>query len=65
VALIGLAMLTRWVRGRPGSRQGTGGSLAADAGARPEDGFPVPVIVAHGVFAAVTLVLVLIVALRG
>jgi manganese efflux pump family protein len=65
VAVLGFTMLARWLRGRSGSGQDTGRALAGDADGRPEDGFPLPVVVAHGVFAAVTLVLVLLVALRG
>jgi hypothetical protein len=55
VALLGFTMLARWiptVRGRTG---------AADSG--PEARFPVAVVVAHGLFAATTLVLVLLSAL--
>jgi hypothetical protein len=53
-------MLARWIRGRTGARSDTG-----SAGARPEDAFPVPLVAAHGLLAAITLVLVLIVAVRG
>jgi hypothetical protein len=49
VALLGFTMLARWI---PARRQGTA-----------ESRFPVPVVVAHGVFAATTLVLVLLAAL--
>jgi hypothetical protein len=56
VAVLGFTMLARWVRG--------GGPRHADADARAENAFPVPVVAAHGVLAAVTLVLVLVAALR-
>jgi hypothetical protein len=54
VALLGFTMLARWLRG--------GGPQHADAETRPENNFPVPVVAAHGLFAAITLVLVLIAA---
>lgn len=49
-ALLGFAMFARWL----GSRR---------TSAAPESGFPVPVVLGHGVFAATTLVLVLLTAL--
>ncbi|MFI7602914.1 hypothetical protein [Actinoplanes sp. NPDC049681] len=49
VALLGFAMFARWI---PARRTGTA-----------ESRFPVPVVIAHGVFAATTLVLVLLAAL--
>ena len=49
VALLGFTMLARWI---PARRSGTA-----------ESRFPVPVVAAHGLFAAVTLVLVLLTAL--
>ncbi len=51
VALLGFTMFARWL---PGVRQRTG---------TPEARFPVPVVVGHGLFAATTLVLVLLTAL--
>jgi hypothetical protein len=60
VAVLGFTMLARWIRGRAGARPGTGST-----GDRPEDAFPVPLVAAHGLLAAITLVLVLIVAVRG
>jgi hypothetical protein len=65
VAALGFTMFARWLRGRAGARPAAGRDLAGDADGRPEDGFPVAVVAAHGLFAAVTLVLVLIVAIRG
>lgn len=49
VALLGFTMLARWL---PARRAGTA-----------ESHFPVPVVVGHGLFAATTLVLVLLAAL--
>lgn len=49
VALLGFAMLARWI---PARRSGTA-----------ESRFPVPVVAGHGLFAATTLVLVLLAAL--
>ncbi len=49
VAVLGFTMLARWLR----SRRTT----------TPESRFPVPVVVGHGLFAATTLVLVLLTAL--
>ncbi|HEU4424268.1 MAG TPA: hypothetical protein VFR67_17205 [Pilimelia sp.] len=51
VALLGFTMFARWL---PTVRQG---------GDTPESGFPVPVVAGHGLFAATTLVLVLLTAL--
>jgi hypothetical protein len=49
VALLGFTMLARWI---PARRASTA-----------ESRFPVPVVAAHGLFAAATLVLTLLVAL--
>jgi manganese efflux pump family protein len=65
VAVLGFTMLARWLRGRTGSRAGTDAGTAAEVDRRPEDAFPVAIVAAHGLFAAVTLVLVLLVAVRG
>jgi hypothetical protein len=51
VALIGFTMLARWI---PARRAGTA-----------ESRFPVPIVIGHGLFAATTLVLVLLAALRA
>jgi hypothetical protein len=63
VALMGFTMLTLWLQGRrvPAT---AGASRAAPAGA-PEQHFPVPVVVLHGLLAATTLVLVLLTAVGG
>ena len=62
VAVLGLIMAARWVRvyrtyGDPGP------SLTRSTTAPPERHFPLPVVVAHGVLAVTTLVLVLLTAL--
>jgi hypothetical protein len=53
VALLGFTMFARWL---PTVRQRTGTA---------ESRFPIPVVIAHGLFAATTLVLVLLTALRA
>jgi hypothetical protein len=57
VAVLGFTMLGKWlaVRKRP---------VGVDETAAPERHFPVPVVAGHGVFAATTLVLVLLAALE-
>jgi hypothetical protein len=57
VAALGFTMLGRWLRG--------GGPRRVDADERPENNFPLPVVAAHGLFAAATLVLVLLAAFRS
>jgi hypothetical protein len=64
VALLGFAMLARWLGGRraaaaTGARAATDG----DPNVPAEQRFPVPVVVVHGLLGAATLVLVLIAAL--
>jgi hypothetical protein len=59
VALLGFTMFFRWL---PQARSRTG-SAGADATA--ERHFPVGVVIAHGVFAAATLVLVLLAAITA
>jgi hypothetical protein len=54
VAILGFTMLARWLSG--------GGPRHVDADTRPENNFPLPVVAAHGLFAAATLVLVLLAA---
>jgi hypothetical protein len=59
VALLGFTMAARWLQDRRAP-------VAADgpaAGRPPEQHFPVPVVVLHGLLAATTLVLVLLAAL--
>jgi manganese efflux pump family protein len=62
VALLGLTMFARWL---PTYRQGalTGAAQTATASAPAERNFPVAVVAGHGVFAVVTVVLVLLTAL--
>ncbi|GAA0993206.1 hypothetical protein GCM10009555_083450 [Acrocarpospora macrocephala] len=55
VAVLGFTMLARWLQSRQGD------AAAADAPA--ERSFPVPVVIGHGLFAVITLVLVLLTAL--
>jgi hypothetical protein len=69
VVLLGLIMLTRWIPVHRAANAGVAyagparsGSAAVVVGP-PERNFPVPVVVAHGAFAAVTLVLVALTAL--
>jgi hypothetical protein len=62
VAVLGLIMAARWIRvyrtfGDPGP------SLTRRSTAPPERHFPLPVVVAHGIMAVTTLVLVLLTAL--
>lgn len=65
VALLGFTMLARWWRGRSAplmaEPHGTLGAAAEPVAA--EQRFPVPVVVAHGLLAVVTLVLVLLTAI--
>ncbi|MGY2114059.1 hypothetical protein ACW9HR_09090 [Nocardia gipuzkoensis] len=61
VALLGFAMLLRWIptyRARSASTAGTAGTAGP-----PEGHFPVAVVAGHGVLAVVTVVLVLLTAL--
>ena len=64
VAVLGLVMAARWVRvyrtfAHPGP------SLTRKRRVPPERNFPVPVVVAHGILAVTTLVLVLVSTLGG
>jgi hypothetical protein len=60
VAVLGFTMVARWRRTRAGTTTSAGpGAAAADL---PEQHFPVPVVVAHGVLAVTTLVLALLAA---
>ncbi len=68
VALLGFAMLARWIPTYRAARTATahaGGPGAAPAADRTpaEQHFPVPVVLGHGLLAVVTLVLVLLTAL--
>jgi hypothetical protein len=66
VALLGVVMLARWIPARRAVDVGTtaGRDDTVNPGSTPaEMGLPVPVVIAHGVLAAATLVLVLLTAL--
>jgi hypothetical protein len=63
-AFLGLFMAARWIRvyrtfGRPGP------SLTSRRTVPPERNFPVPVVIAHGLLAVTTVVLVLVTTLGG
>lgn len=63
VAVLGFIMLTRWIpvhRAANASARAAArsGSRPADTIGPPERNFPVPVVVAHGLFAVVTVTLV-------
>jgi hypothetical protein len=67
VALLGLGMFARWlptVRTRNAVTPVGAPGAAAPAEAAPERHFPIPVVLAHGVFAVATVILVLISAVR-
>jgi hypothetical protein len=66
VALLGFVMLLRWLPTyRAQAVPATGGPVTRVAShqASPERHFPVPVVIAHGLFAVVTVALVLLTAL--
>ena len=63
VALLGFVMLLRWLPVYR-ARTATGAAAAARAQVPAERHFPVPVVVGHGLFAVVTVVLVLLSALN-
>jgi hypothetical protein len=58
VALLGLTMFVRWIGAGDHRRSAASGS------SRPESHFPFPVVIAHGLFAVTTVVLVLLSALE-
>jgi hypothetical protein len=67
VALLGLAMFARWlpgVRARQAVAPLGAPGAAAPAAQAPERHFPIPVVLAHGVFAVATMILVLISAIQ-
>lgn len=61
VAVLGFTMLARWLAGRR-TTAGTVASTVAQ-GPAPEQSFPVPVVLLHGLLAVTTVVLVLLTAL--
>jgi hypothetical protein len=66
VAALGAAMAMRWFRTYRSTRQRSRGAAAPSPGQRgvaPERNFPLPIVIGHGLLAAVTIVLVLLTAL--
>ncbi|MEV0180033.1 hypothetical protein AB0I54_12125 [Streptomyces sp. NPDC050625] len=67
VALLGFVMLARWIpvyrdRAAAGAAPAAAAAHGAEAAVPAERHFPLPVVLAHGLFAVVTLVLVLLTA---
>jgi hypothetical protein len=63
VAVLGFIMLTRWIPVHRAANASASAAARAGSGRAgtigpPERNFPVPVVVAHGLFAVVTIVLV-------
>lgn len=64
VALLGLVMLTRWIPVHRAANAGLDGAAPAKPAPAdviagpPERNFPLPVVVVHGVFAVITVILV-------
>jgi hypothetical protein len=66
VAVMGFTMLAFWLQGRRvPATAGVADAGRASAPGAPEQHFPVPVVVLHGLLAATTLVLVLLTAVGG
>jgi hypothetical protein len=66
VALLGFTMLARWIPTYRSSSVASAGGPGTTASPEPaEKAFPVPVVIGHGLFAVVTVVLVLISALSA
>jgi hypothetical protein len=68
VALLGLTMFARWlptVRSRAAVAPAGAPGAAAPVTEAPERHFPIPVVLAHGVFAVATVILVLITAIKA
>jgi manganese efflux pump family protein len=65
IALLGFTMFARWLPSYRERGTLTGAAKSATATAPAERNFPVAVVGAHGVFAVVTVVLVLLAALNG
>ena len=66
VASLGFGMLALWLQRRQAAAApaGTAGAGAVEGSTPAEQHFPVPIVAAHGVVAATTLVLVLLSALK-
>ncbi|MFC5181136.1 hypothetical protein [Actinomadura harenae] len=60
IAALGFAMLARWL---PAHRAAAHGGAAPAEPGPPEQAIPLPVVVVHGLFAVVTIILVLIAAI--
>jgi hypothetical protein len=65
IALLGFTMFARWLPSYRERGTLTGAARSATATAPAERNFPVAVVGAHGVFAVVTVVLVLLAAING
>ena len=65
VALLGFTMFARWTGARRRDAVGVGATGGAGGAEPAEQTLPVPVVVAHGVFAVATVVLVLLAALSA
>lgn len=65
-AILGLIMAVRWIgvyRTFTAAKTGTADSALAEPAIPPERNFPVPVVIAHGLFAVTTVALVLLTAI--
>ncbi|WP_067796284.1 hypothetical protein [Actinomadura formosensis] len=66
VALLGFVMFFRWLAvTRTPSVRPEGAPGSAQATTAPESAFPIPVVLGHGLFAVVTLILVILSALQS
>lgn len=72
VVLLGLIMAARWipvrravVAARAGAGTGTAGLESEEFALPPERNFPLPVVVSHGIFALITVTLVVLTTLAG
>src|SRR3954447_5522566 len=66
VALLGFGMLAIWIQRRQGAptpaTSGGGGTIDSTGSETAEQGFPVPIVVGHGLLAVTTLVLAVLTA---
>ncbi|MDL4815607.1 hypothetical protein [Actinomadura opuntiae] len=65
VALLGFVMFARWLPSQRARTVEAHGAPGAAETAPAESAFPLPVVLGHGLFAVITLVLVLLTALRA
>ena len=63
VAILGLTMAARWIQVHRAHETVAATGARARITSPPERNFPLPVVIGHGIFAAVTIVLVLMTAL--